>query len=639
MSHTVIRDYLRTAVSRETAGPADAELLARFAAARDETAFELLVWRHAALIQRICRGVLRNHHAAEDAAQATFLVLARKAHTFGGRGSVVGWLYKVARRVAIRLAKQQARSTAVPMPLEDVAVERKSTDLAPDEVAALWTEVDNLPEKYRIPVLLCYFEGLTHAEASRRTGWAIGTVSGRLARAKEILARRLSRKGLGLCAVTLALPAGTFVGSTAWAAVAFAGRETIIPGIEPSVSLLAEGALRAMTTLELKFASTLAALILASTAILGWSGADVGQDTSKPAAGVEPAIPVLKADPASGLPSPTPQVVPPAPGAPPAPGVLPGAAPSAALPRPPVPVPDQPTRPSPPLAVRMEVSKNCLKQIMLAMHNYHGNLGSFPNDIEDRQGKPLLSWRVAILPYIQQDALYKQFRLDEPWDSVHNKKLLARMPQIYRGGLDDDSSSKTQFQVFAGKGTPFERGKKIKIADITDGTSNTLGVVESGPPVEWTKPDDLTYDPEAPLPRMELPYKKAFLASTMDGAVHLLRGDLKERMLRNLIERNDGNFIDKDIHARLALTREDLTTALDMLKKNEKTLEGMAEQVREQQKFVQFLLATQAIDPKSIEGLDLGQLTTPLQDLTSQLEHSKKETESLRRLVDRARRK
>src|SRR5580658_1821898 len=107
MSLPVIRDYLRAATGDDPTGPADTELLARFAATRDEASFELLIWRHAGLVQRVCRGVLGDHHAAEDAAQAAFLILARKAHTFSGCRSVVGWLYKVARRLAVRLAKDR----------------------------------------------------------------------------------------------------------------------------------------------------------------------------------------------------------------------------------------------------------------------------------------------------------------------------------------------------------------------------------------------------------------------------------------------------------------------------------------------------------------------------------------------------
>src|SRR5262249_31508830 len=151
-----------------------------------------------------------------------FLVLARKAHTFAGRGSVVGWLYRVARRVAIRLAKARTRRPASSDGLDRVPDASPERESAPDELAALCAEVDRLPERYRIPVLLCFFEGLTHAEAARRTGWPVGTVAGRLARAKELLARRLSVRGIGMAAVALAVPAGSFVGSTAQAAVAFA---------------------------------------------------------------------------------------------------------------------------------------------------------------------------------------------------------------------------------------------------------------------------------------------------------------------------------------------------------------------------------------------------------------------------------
>lgn len=109
MSQSAIRDYLRAAAGSDPAGTADAELLTRFVTGHDEAAFELLVWRHAALVQRVCRAVLGDHHAAEDAAQATFLVLVRKACTITDRGSVVGWLYRVARRVSIRFARQLAR--------------------------------------------------------------------------------------------------------------------------------------------------------------------------------------------------------------------------------------------------------------------------------------------------------------------------------------------------------------------------------------------------------------------------------------------------------------------------------------------------------------------------------------------------
>ncbi|HSQ54725.1 MAG TPA: RNA polymerase sigma factor, partial [Gemmata sp.] len=170
MSAPAIRNYLH-AIGLDPAGsgPADAELIARFAATRDESAFELLVWRHAPLIQSLCRAVLRDHHAAEDAAQATFLVLARKAATFAARGSVVGWLYRVARRVSVRLAKKQATLPAGAN-LDFVPDREHAEPIAAEYAKALCAEIDRLPERYRVPILLCFFEGLTQAEAARRTG-------------------------------------------------------------------------------------------------------------------------------------------------------------------------------------------------------------------------------------------------------------------------------------------------------------------------------------------------------------------------------------------------------------------------------------------------------------------------------------
>jgi RNA polymerase sigma factor (sigma-70 family) len=283
MSHPVLRNYLRLAADDPT-GPADTDLLARFARSRDEAAFEVLVWRHAGLVQRVCRGVLGDHHAAEDAAQAAFLILARKAHAFADHRSVVGWLYRIARQVAIRLAKDRTCRATDPVELDRIPAAARAPATPSDEVETLCAEVDRLPERYRVPVLLCFFEGLTHAEAARRTGWPVGTVAGRLARAKERLARRLSNKGVGVATVVLAVPAGAFVGNTARAAIVFATGGVVGPGIEPTVSRLAEGGLEAMTTARLKLAGAAPLVCLGLVAVLGaLFGAPAG-DKSRPGA-------------------------------------------------------------------------------------------------------------------------------------------------------------------------------------------------------------------------------------------------------------------------------------------------------------------------------------------------------------------
>ncbi len=217
MSHHTRR--LLAALGSDPAVPADADLLARFARTRDAGAFELLVHRHAPLVLRACRGVLRDRHAAEDAAQATFLALARQAGSVHG-STLPGWLFRVARRVAVRAARRPLPTAdadpdalpVVPTPMPD-----------PSEVRALHDELARLPEAYRSPLLLAYFEGLTYAEVARRLGGPLGTVTGRVARAKTALAVRLARRGFApavLAVAADAVPPG-FAAATTGAAVEF----------------------------------------------------------------------------------------------------------------------------------------------------------------------------------------------------------------------------------------------------------------------------------------------------------------------------------------------------------------------------------------------------------------------------------
>src|SRR5205823_763689 len=117
-------------------------------------------------------------------------------------------------------------------------------------------------------------------------------------------------------------------------------------------------------------------------------------------------------------------------------------------------------------------------------------------------GKPLLSWRVLLLPYIEQDNLYKQFKLDEPWDGPTNKKLLARMPNVYKHPFAKTTTPHgTFYQVATGKGTIFEGKRGIRIQEITDGTSNTILVAEAARDVPWSKPADMPFDAQN-LPKL-----------------------------------------------------------------------------------------------------------------------------------------
>ncbi len=211
-------------------GPDDAELLARFTHDRDEVAFAQLVRRHARLVLRVCRGVVWDHHAAEDCAQAMFLALARQARSLA-RGTVAGWLFRVARRTAVRVARRRWPVTGLDPVTADLPAPVTAAGLALEAEAALHEELARLPEHYRVPVLLCFFDGLSHAAAARHLGCPVGTVNTRIARAKRVLARRLACRGVEfevLAAVAI-VPAG-FVGSATAVAVAFAaGRATDAP--------------------------------------------------------------------------------------------------------------------------------------------------------------------------------------------------------------------------------------------------------------------------------------------------------------------------------------------------------------------------------------------------------------------------
>jgi hypothetical protein len=158
------------------------------------------------------------------------------------------------------------------------------------------------------------------------------------------------------------------------------------------------------------------------------------------------------------------------------------------------------------MAASSSVSMNNMKQIGLALYNMHDTYGKMPGSaICDKAGKPLLSWRVAILPYIEQDNVYRQFKLDEPWDSPANKRLIAMMPKIYASPRYELKEGMTCYKVFNGPEAMFTLKEGKTFARISDGTSNTIMAVEAGDPVIWTKPEDFEFDSKKNLPKMTLP--------------------------------------------------------------------------------------------------------------------------------------
>ncbi|HUG19619.1 MAG TPA: DUF1559 domain-containing protein [Planctomycetaceae bacterium] len=201
------------------------------------------------------------------------------------------------------------------------------------------------------------------------------------------------------------------------------------------------------------------------------------------------------------------------------------------------------------VAAKRTQSKNNLKQIGLAMHNYHDAYQHLPPAVViGPDGKTPHSWRVAILPYLDQQKLYEAYRMDEPWDSEHNKKLLEQIPDQYRCPMDDDFTTNTSYFALVGKGTSFEGREGLKFSSFTDGLSNTLMVVESKRAVPWTKPEDIPIDLTKELPKFGGFYDQfeqsndsgGFNVLLCDGAVKFISHELGLDILRRLIQRNDG---------------------------------------------------------------------------------------------------
>lgn len=182
-----------------------------------------------------------------------------------------------------------------------------------------------------------------------------------------------------------------------------------------------------------------------------------------------------------------------------------------------------------------------LKQLGTAFHEFENRHEAFPAAaILDKDGKPLLSWRVAILPDLNEAGLYQQFKLDEPWDSEHNKKLLPKMPKVYaplRGPAPKEPHS-TYYQVFTGPNAPFSLTSRSgpRIPDFIDGTSQTFLIAEASDAVPWTKPADLVYDVKKPLPKLGFGDRVYLVLA--DGSAHFIKKTVPETFFRAAITPN-----------------------------------------------------------------------------------------------------
>jgi RNA polymerase sigma factor (sigma-70 family) len=277
-------DHLQLALAPPGADAlTDAHLLARFLTCRDETAFAALVRRHGPMVLGVCRRVLGHAHDAEDAFQAAFMVLARKAGSVLKREAVGSWLYMVAYRAAQRARANQARRRA----REKQVDEMPHPEVQPEEAQDWWPLLDDelgrLPEKYRAPIVLCDLEGQPRKEAARQLRLPPGTLSSRLATGRRLLAERLSRRGVALSGGALAAalsygaarasPAAPLVLGTAKAAVLVAAGH--LAAVSTPVAVLTKGVLQAMFLTKLKIAVGLVlAVVVLGTGGLAYRSAD-----------------------------------------------------------------------------------------------------------------------------------------------------------------------------------------------------------------------------------------------------------------------------------------------------------------------------------------------------------------------------
>jgi hypothetical protein len=204
-------------------------------------------------------------------------------------------------------------------------------------------------------------------------------------------------------------------------------------------------------------------------------------------------------------------------------------------------------------------------------------------------GKALLSWRVALLPFLGEQQLYEQFKLDEPWDSPHNQKLLKKIPKFYiPPGEAGDPSGTTFYQVFVGDHAAFEKHRNLRVADFLDGTSNTLLIVEAGHAVPWTKPEDLHYAADEPLPQLGGLFADVFNAAFADSSVFPLSKKANPDLLRKAITRDDGFPIDVDqLRAPTSGRAADLQRETERLRQEVEQARRELEELRRQKDVLQ----------------------------------------------------
>lgn len=259
----------------------DAQLVQSFVQRRDEASFEVLVWRHGTMVFNLCQRILHDKHEAEDAFQAVFLVLARKAGSIGKSEAVGSWLYKTAYRIALRLRAKMEKHGVAREAIDDVPAPPTTDNLLwRDLRPVLDEEINCLPEKYRAPFVLCYLQDHTNEEAAARLGCPKGTILSRLARGREWLRTRLTRRGLALSVagltavlsenVAAAAAPAALIETTTKAALPFAAGKPVTGLVSAAVVKLTEGVLHTMFLTKMKLTATALVALAALVSGAGW---------------------------------------------------------------------------------------------------------------------------------------------------------------------------------------------------------------------------------------------------------------------------------------------------------------------------------------------------------------------------------
>jgi len=283
---------------------ADAPLLDRFVAAQDAAAFAALVRRYGPLVLGVCRRVLRDAHDAEDAFQATFFILAKKAPRLDRQRPLSGWLYTVAQNTALKARTSAARRRARERQVANMMAQRPQADPgAPDTSGAIDHELAQLPEKYRLPLILCYLEGRSNEAAARELGWPLGSMAKRLERGRELLRQRLTRRGLALSALSAltaqqASVSAAQVDTISRAAVRFAAGQGAAPPALQAAALAGE-TLHSMWLSQCKLAAVLVltvGLVGTGLGLVGYRAAGGRLQVSAAAADPAPSAPARPAE-------------------------------------------------------------------------------------------------------------------------------------------------------------------------------------------------------------------------------------------------------------------------------------------------------------------------------------------------------